>query len=173
MKKYILIIFFFIPLLCFSQANSHKIFGIDLNSDCYSLKNKQKFAYWKQGQDKNSNFVLSDCDYIHNKIDAKFLSLGFKELLLIFPKGYEGDLNSLSPVMFLARISYDNINDYASKSINDMTKTLSFLKDEYGEAKLNMIRDKFSVYKWEGVYYEIILTCREDELTTTLMYTKK
>ena len=103
----------------------------------------------------------------------RLLNIGFKELLLIFPKGYKGKLESLNPDIFLARISYTDIRDYVGKSNKDIEKILSLLKVEYGEPELNMIRDKYSVYKWNGVYYEIIVTCREDELTTTLIYTKK
>jgi len=173
MKKTIILIYALIPLICFSQSNKHILFGIDLDSDWYRLTNQQSLAYWLQDQDKNSNFVITDCDYIHDKIDTKFLNIGFKELLLIFPKGYKGKLDSMNPDMFIGRISYTDISDYASKSNNDITKILSLLKDEYGEPELNMIKDKYSVYNWNGVYYQIIVTCREDELTTTLIYTKK
>jgi hypothetical protein len=173
MKKTIILIYALIPLICFSQSNKHILFGIDLDSDWYSLTNKSKYTYSKQDQDNNSKFVITDCDYIQDKIDTKFLNIGFKELLLIFPKGYKGKLDSLNPDMFLARISYTDISDYASKSNNDITKILSLLKDEYDEPELNMKRDKYSVYKWNGVYYDTILTCREDELTTTFIYTKK
>lgn len=173
MKKTILLICALIPLISFSQSNKHILFGIDLDSDWKSLTNQQALSYFVQDQDKNSNFVITDCDYIHDKIDTKFLNIGFKELLLIFPKGYKGKLDSMNPDMFIGRISYTDISDYASKSNNDIAKILSLLKDEYGEPELNMIKDKYSVYNWNGVYYQIIVTCREDELTTTLIYTKK
>ena len=173
MKKTIILIYALIPLICFSQSNKHFLFGIDLDSDWYSLTNQQVFAYFVQNEDKNSNFVITDCEYIHDKIDTKFLNIGFKELLLIFPKGYKGKLDSLKPDMFLARISYVDVREYVGKSNKDIEKILSILKDEYGEPELNMIKDKYSVYKFDGVYYQIIVTCREDELTTTLIYTKK
>jgi hypothetical protein len=173
MKKTILLIFALIPLICFSQSNNHILFGIDLDSDWKSLTNQQALGYFIQNEDKNSNFVITDCEYIHDKIDTKFLSIGFKELLLIFPKGYKGKLDSLNPDMFLARISYVDINEYEDKSNKDIEKILTVLKDEYGEPELNLIKDKYSVYKFNGVYYQIIVTCREDELTTTLIYTKK
>jgi hypothetical protein len=173
MKKTILLICALIPLICFSQSNKHILFGIDLDSDWKSLTNQQALAYFVQDQDKNSNFVITDCDHINDKIDTKFLNIGFKELLLIFPKGYKGKLDSLNPDMFIGRISYVDVKEYESKSNKDIRIILSILKDEYGEPELNMIKDKYSVYKFNGVYYQIILTCREDELTTTLIYTKK
>lgn len=172
MKKNIIILLILLPIISLSQSNKHNVFGINLDLDWYSLTNQQTFAYSIQDHDINTNFVITDCDYVLNKIEAKFLKLGFKELLLLFPKGFKGKLDDLKPEMFLARIRYiDNVN-YANKSNNDISKILSILNEEYGEPELNMIRDKYSVYKWKGVYYKIVLTCREDELTTTLIYKK-
>ena len=173
MKKTILLIFTLFPLICFSQSNKHILFGINLDSDWYSLTNQQALGYFIQNEDKNSNYVISDCDYIRNKIDDKFLNIGFKELLLIFPKGYTGKMENLSPGIFIARIYYTDIREYINKSNKDIERTLSILKDDYGEPELNMIKDKYSVYKLNDVYCQIIVTCREDELTTTLIYTKK
>jgi hypothetical protein len=173
MKKTILFIFVFIPLICYSQSSKHNLFGIDLDSDWYSLTNQQALAYFQQNHDKNSNYVITDCDYITDKIDINFLNIGFKELLLFFPKVKKVKLDKLIPDFILARIIYNDISDYSAKSNNDIIKILSLLKGEYGEPELNMIKDKYSVYKWNGVYYQIIVTCREDELTTTLIYTKK
>lgn len=101
------------------------------------------------------------------------MNLGFKEFRLIFPKGHKGKLESLKPEMFLASFSYSDISDYASKSNNDITKILSLIKEKYSEPEIKMVNAKYSVYKWKGVYYQIILTCREDELTTTLIYSKE
>ena len=173
MKKTFLLIYVVIPLIGFSQSNKHNLFGIDLDSNWGLLTNQQSLGYFIQDEDKNSNFVISDCDYIRDKIDTKFLNIGFKELLLIFPKGHTGKMESLSPGIFIARIYYTDIREYINKSNIDIEKILSILKDDYGEPELNMIKDKYSVYKLNDVYCQIIVTCREDELTTTLIYTKK
>ena len=173
MKIYILILLAFLPLFCNCQASKYKIFGIDLNSDWNSLTNQQSLAYWLQDEDKSSSFVLTDCDYIFDKIDLKFSNLGFKNLRLGFPKGNKGKLEDLKPVFFLAFINYKDNSDYAFKSKSDILKTYTLLKEEFGEPELNMIKDKYSVYKWKGVYFQIILTCREDELSTTLICTKE
>ena len=82
-------------------------------------------------------------------------------------------MENLSPGIFIARIYYTDIREYINKSNKDIERTLSILKDDYGEPELNMIKDKYSVYKLNDVYCQIIVTCREDELTTTLIYTKK
>jgi hypothetical protein len=173
MKKNILLICALIPLICYGQSNKHIFFGIDLDSGWKSLTNQQALAYFIQDQDKNSNFIITDCDHISDKIDTKFLNIGFKELLLIFPKGNKGKLANLNPDMFLARISYTDSKEYEGKSNKDIRKILSVLKDEYGEPELNIIKDKYSDYQFNGIYYQIIVTCREDELSTTLIYTKK
>ena len=138
MKKTILLICALIPLICFSQSNKHILFGIDLDSDWKSLTNQQALAYFVQDQDKNSNFVITDCDHINDKIDTKFLNIGFKELLLIFPKGCDQrNVDNLRPDYFLARIRYSDIVDYNTKSNNDIRKILTLLKDKSKNMILN------------------------------------
>ena len=97
MKKTILLICALIPLISFSQSNKHILFGIDLDSDWKSLTNQQALAYFVQDQDKNSNFVITDCDYIHDKIDTKFLNIGFKNELTQenIEKANSSELNKL------------------------------------------------------------------------------
>jgi hypothetical protein len=162
-----------IPLFCVGQKSKNSFFGIELDSDWYTLTNQQALNYWIQDQEKNSNYVITDFSHIREKFYSKFLNLGLKELLLIFPQGYKGNLNVLKPDMFLARIRYSNVDDYWNKSNNDVKKILSLLNNVYDKPELNMIREKFSVYKWKGLNSQIILTCREDELTTTLIYSKE
>jgi hypothetical protein len=117
--------------------------------------------------------VISNCDYILNKIDDKFLTLRFNEMRLLFQKGYKGELDRLKPEMFIAEIRYANYREYSNKSNNDIRKIISLLKEEYGEPEQNTVKDKYSLYKWKSVHCEIILTCREDELATTLIYSKE
>ena len=125
MRSYIFIFLVFSPLLCLSQTNKHKVFGIDLDSDWYSLTDQQSLAYWVQDQDKNSNFVITSCDYIQNKIDFNFLNLGFKELLLIFPKGYKG----IQPHIFVEDMSLATATDPISNGglLHAITGTLTMV----------------------------------------------
>ncbi len=58
------------------------------------------------------------------------------------------------------------------KSRSDISKIKSLIIDQYGEAELNMDKEDSSTYKWEGVFYEIILTTRKDDMKTTLLYLK-
>ena len=92
---------------------------------------------------------------------------------LNFPKGFKGDFKTLKPIIFKADIFYNTPSDYKFKSENDVLMILNLIKNKYGDAELNLIKDKFSVYKWSSQYHEIILTCREDELYTRLIYIKK
>ena len=91
---------------CFSQTDKYVFFGIDLNLDWYSLTNQTAFTYSNLNDDKGSMFNIIDCGYISDKIDKRFLNLGFQELLLIFQKDFKGNLKDLKPDVFLARITY-------------------------------------------------------------------
>lgn len=173
MKSKLFLIIAFFPIICFSQSNKHNLFGIDLDLGWNSLTGQQALAYYNQDQDKSSQYVITDCDYIHDKINSKFLNLGLTEMLLVFPKGSKGRLDELQPELFIARKYYANLNDYNNNSYIDIVKIKSLLTEVYGNPELNMKKDKFSIYKWKGVYYQIIITCREDELTSTLIYTKE
>lgn len=173
MKFKILFLLLFISITGFSQTDKNVFFGINLNLDWYSLTNQSAVVYQLEDQAKESKYVIMDCDFIKDKIDNRFLSLGFQELLLIFQKEFKGNLNNLKPDVFLARTTYSNINEYAVKSKNDIEKSKALFNEEFGLPELNMIKNEYSVYKWKGAYHELILTCRVDELTTTLIYTKQ
>lgn len=176
MKLKILLLLYLAPIICFSQTQTstdkYIFFGIDLNMDWYTLTNQSALRYYLEDQDKQSKFVITDCDFIIEKIDPRFINLGFQELLLIFQKGFKGDLINLKPDIFLARITYSDINEYVINSKNDIEKSIALLNLEFGTPVLNMKKDEYAIYKWKGVHNEIILTCRSDELTTTLLYTK-
>lgn len=170
MKKALLIIIL-IPLFCHSQSSKHNVFGIDLDLDWYSLTNYSKMTYFIADEENNKDpYVITDFNYYHNKIDPKFMEIGFTELLLGFPKGMQSKLDVLKPEILIARIYYNDKTKYKTRSNDDVMKILSLLKEEFGDADLNIIKEDYSLYKWNGVYYETILTCREDELTTTYTY---
>lgn len=173
MKFKILFLLFIIPVTCFSQTDKYVFFGIDLNLDWYSLTNQTAFTYSNLNDDKSSMFNIIDCGYISDKIEKRFLNLGFQELLLIFQKDFKGNLKDLKPDVFLARITYSSLNEYTTKSKNDIEKSIALLNGEFGVPELNMIKNGTSTYKWRGVYYQIYLTSRADELTTTLIYSKE
>lgn len=173
MKK-IIIIAMFLPVICFSQNNKHNFYGVDLDLDWYTLTNLQALSFHSALEtNKEAQYVITEFKNSHNKIDSALLNIGFSELLLCFPKNINANLNTLSPDLFIARISYQNKISYKEKSETDMIKLLNVLNNKYGSADLNMKKELYSVYKWNGVYNETILTCREDELTTTLIYIKK
>lgn len=173
MKK-IIIIAMLLPIFCFSQNNKHNFFGIDLDLDWYTLTNSQAMSYSDGMDDSTQNlYVISRFDNSNNKIDQTFLNIGFSELLLCFPKQKNANLKTLSPDLLIARISYDNKIAYQERSSSDMVKILKILNNKFGSADLNMKKEQYSVYKWNGVYDETALTCREDELKITLIYNKQ
>jgi hypothetical protein len=176
MKKTILILTLILfGFKSFGQFSNHFLFGIDLNSDWYTLTNFQKLTYYAIDSDTANNlpWVITDFNYSHNKISKSFMDIGYDELLLGFPRGMQDRLNELQPELFLSRKVYKDIEDYSNRSEIDIKKTIYLLKQEFGNPELNMIRDKFSTYEWKGTNYKIILTCRQDELNTTLIYIKE
>tara|TARA_B110000090_G_C13295839_1_gene413810 strand:- start:122 stop:649 length:528 start_codon:yes stop_codon:yes gene_type:complete len=174
MKKLTLFIFLFVFLIVKGQNYKHNIFGVDLELDWSSLTNYQNLTYWlAEDEFKESPYVMSNFDYYQNKFKPKISSLGFTELLLGFPKGMYSKLKILKPKMLIAFINYDSNNHFKSKSSQDLKRLLIILKEKFGEADLNMVKEDVSVFKWNGVFYEVVLTSRKDELTTTFVYIKK
>jgi hypothetical protein len=173
MKTNLILILLLFPIVCFSQSSKNLFFGIDLDLDFYSLTNYQQLTYFLADSDtpKEIPYVMTDFEYYHNNIDKRLLSLGFDELLLGFPRGKQTQLNTLKPELFISRIFYTP-NNYELKSRSDISKIKSLIIDQYGEAELNMDKEDSSTYKWEGVFYEIILTTRKDDMKTTLLYLK-
>ena len=173
-KTFALLILIFFGYISYCQSSKHFLFGIDLKSDWYTLTNYQQLTYYLTDSDTNNNdlWVITDFEYSYDKIDKTFSEIGFNELLLGFPKGMQSNLQELQPEIFLARKNYKDIKDYYITSESDISKTKYLLNQEFGDPESNMIRDKYLVYEWNGVNYQIVLTCREDELTTTLIYTK-
>lgn len=178
MKK-IILIFLLFSNFCQSQTGNHKIFGIDLDLDFATLTNFQSVTYdlacW---QHKDDPFIFTSFEHSYNQIEPKFINLGFTELLLGFQNKYKMDstnvnTRNLKPELFVAKIYYSDLNAYKLKSGSDIKKILVFLKEKFGDAELNMVKDTYSVFKWNSVYFETILTCREDALSITFLCTKK
>jgi hypothetical protein len=161
--------------MSYGQSNNHILFGIDLTSDWYSLTNYQQLSYFLVDSDTANHdpLVITDFEYSHDKISKSFLDIGYDELLLGFPRGMETKLRDLQPELFLARKSYNDMENYLHTFEKDISKTKYLLNQQFGNPELNMVREKYSLYKWKGVNYQIVLTSREDELTTTLIYTKE
>lgn len=174
-KTLIIQILLLLGYISYGQSNNHILFGIDLTSDWYSLTNYQQLSYFLVDSD-TANYdpwVITDFEYSHDKISKSFLDIGYDELLLGFPRGMQTELRDLQPELFLARKSYNDMENYLHTFKKDISKTKYLLNQQFGNPELNMVRDKYSLYKWKGVNYQIVLTSREDELTTTLIYTKE
>ena len=176
MKKIIFILLLnTIGHFSFGQNNNHIIFGVNLDLDWYSLTNYQQLAYNLVDSDTSNKdpLIITDFEFSRDKINRSFLDIGFDELLLGFPRGMETKLNELKPEIFLARKNYKDINEYLYKYNIDITKSIALINQEFGNPKSSKLNDKYSVYEWKTFYSYIILTCREDDLTTTLIYTKQ
>ncbi len=172
MKK-IIILLTLIPIISFCQVNKHNVFGIDLNLDWYSLTNYSMITYATTNyENKAAPCVITDFKYYYDKIDKDFMDIGFSELLLGFPKD-KNDVHGLTPVILIARFNYKDLNDYKLYSNKNITKILALLKSKFGDAELNMVKEKTSLYKWSGENYETFLSSVENDLQTTYIYTKK
>lgn len=171
MKKFFLFIIL-IPFFSFSQ-NTNMVFGIDLNLDWYSLTDASKATYeLSKLENKDAPYIMISFDH-YNQIDPKFINLGFTEFLLGFPIIEVKDFNTFQPVIFISRLNYQDKFEYKSKSDIDVKKILSLLTEIYGKADLNMTKEEFSTYKWNGANYESILSCRLDDLNISFIYFKK
>ena len=172
MKK-IIYLLTLIPVISFCQVNKHNVFGIDLNLDWYSLTDYSAITYSFINQDnKDAPYVITDFKYYNDKIYKDFIDIGFSELLLGFPKN-KSNVHGVTPEILIARINYKDINDYKLNSNKNITKILSLLKRKFGDAELNMVKEKSSLYKWNGESYETFLSSVENDLQTTYIYTKK
>lgn len=167
-----LILFIILPLVTFGQNSKNIFFGIDLNLDWYSLTNFSAASYYIADQENKLPYIVTDFKYYHDKIDSELLNLKFEELLLGFPKGNTQNFDKLKPELFIARKNYTDLSTYLINSRNDLTKSYDLLIKRFGDPDLNMIREKFTVYRWKKAYFDIVLTCREDELSTTILYVK-
>jgi hypothetical protein len=174
MKKLLLLCLVLLPVFGYAQIPQNIFFGIDLNLDWRSLTNYQQLTYDLIERDTPDEvpYVVTDFEFSVGKIEQRFLDLGFQELLLCFPKDGRTSSKDLKPHLFLARNSYST-SDYLSRSRSDILKIKSLIVERYGEAELNAVTADYSTYKWEGALYQVVLTTRKDELTTTLMYVKK
>jgi hypothetical protein len=173
MKLHILTVTLLFSSITFGQKNS--FLGLNLDSDWYTLTNYQQLTYFLIDSDPANTdpFVMVDFEYSQEQMDSEFLKIGFSELLLGFPRGQQTALHSLQPKMFLGRKYYSSIADYYDKVLLDVKLLKTFLIRNYGEPIINMTRSSFMVFKWDVNDSEIILTCREDELSTSLILLKK
>lgn len=161
------------PFISICQSTSHIVFGVNMNADWYSLTNYSGITYDSSIEENpKSEYVTVDFEYSYNKIDKEFLDIGFDELLLSFPKSENRSLKVLSPSILIGRIKYSDLGLYKKNSKADIERILTLTKKTYGEPVLNMLKDKFTIYKWETATYSIILTCREEDLTTSFYYAK-
>lgn len=164
---------FLIPSISNCQVNDNIIFGIDLNLSWNSLTNYDALTYFAKTKVSKIKYTVTDFKAYNHKINRDFLNLNFTEILLCFPKVDNPNLNELKPELLIARIRYENYNDYINKSSIDSKKILSVLRKEFGESKSSEVKEKFSYYYWEELKYTAALNFVEKDLTATFAYLKK
>jgi hypothetical protein len=174
MKFRFLLVFAFSPIWCIAQSQNHVFFGIDLNKDWYTLTNYSKIGYSRTNADSLNKdpFIFTDINFFIKTVELHPVFDGVDEFVAGFERIKNPDLTLLKPELFLARINYSS-EEYELKGKKDALRILSIVKNEFGDAELNMVRDEYSTYTWERVNYNIILTTRKDALMTMLMYMKK
>jgi hypothetical protein len=164
----------FFPMIGFTQTTQHNFFGIDLNKDWYTLTNYSKIGYSRTNADSLNKdpFIFTDINFFIKTVELHPVFDGVDEFVAGFERIKNPDLNILKPELFLARINYSS-EEYELKGKKDALRILSIVKNEFGDAELNMVRDEYSTYTWRRVNYDIVLTTRKDALMTMLMYMKK
>lgn len=165
------IIFFFLFLNIKSQ---HLHFGIDLNSDWYTLTNYSKITYtMNEINNKEMPYVFTDFNFINSKVDENFLKLGFNESLIGFPKGKSNtDLHSLKPNCLISYIIYDNLDSYNKNSFIYITNIQKVLVNEFGSPISYIHNQDKCIIKWETIDYHITLNSSKTGLETVYTYTK-
>jgi hypothetical protein len=138
------------------------------------LTNISKLTYDEVNEDElNKNpLIFTDIDYYLETAELHPVFEGIDEFVVGFQRIENPDLNLLKPELFLARINYSS-EEYELKGKKDALRILSIVKNEFGDAELNMVRAEYSTYTWSRVNYDIVLTTRKDALMTMLMYMKK
>jgi len=158
-------------LVCFSsfgQKSSHKISGIDLNEDWYTLTNQSQLSYyWNKDSQKKQNRqeLTMDIDekYLEQNASKDFLSIKFTRLVLSFPMGNQSNLSTLSPFLFTAVKRYPSDKDYDTYNSEDFNKIVFILMNQYGAPNSTMKKDWGASFEWNLTNAQLILTSKKDQ----------
>ncbi len=155
------------------QNNSHNLFGLNMDLDWYSLTNYSGLSYAIADNDASIDYVVTDCDFYFDKVDAELEGFGFNDYFIAFPKGAEANksgLETLLPLLFMGFYDYTDLSSFNSQAFNDAV----FLKDKlsqlYGSPSLKIEKEEFRVYQWEVDDVTIIVNSVKSELMTALNF---
>tara|TARA_B100001989_G_C24533157_1_gene462806 strand:+ start:503 stop:1042 length:540 start_codon:yes stop_codon:yes gene_type:complete len=169
MRRFYLIITLFLIAVCgFGQKSSHKISGIDLNENWYTLTNQSQLGYFVQEnyrKKQNLQGVTVDIDekYLEQNVNKDFLSIKFTELILSFPMGNQTNLNTLSPSLFMATKMYSSNEDYDAYNLEDFNKIVFILMNQFGAPNSTMKKDWGASFEWNLTNAQLILTSNKTQ----------
>jgi hypothetical protein len=159
MKKALLIFLF----LWAKTINAQPIifFGIDLNSDWYTLTNISKQDYVIYTWDNPESKTICVAPRKELSI-AEFTSMGIDKISLCFSVG-ERDLNLLKPEFCLGRHNYESESEFKSNAYRDFNILLEKFKKIYGQPSENNSGEAATAVQWVFSNQQIFISIdRED-----------
>jgi len=148
------------------SAQSVNFFGIDMQSDWYTLTNISKLSYWVYGQENPGEQTI--CVNPRDDLSlAQFTSMGYDDVLLCFNTGVE-DLHQLLPNLCLARHSYE-ISTFQSNGYRDYNTQLVKMKQIFGTPSENVVGTLASTTQWAFHDKQIVLTLDREDRTLSLI----
>ena len=167
MKK-LLLILLALPMIGFGQVSSHKISGINLNEDWFTLTNQSSLAYQMQEQFRKKNNtpgvgVNIDENYLLTYADTDFLSVGFTDYILIFPQGNQSNLDKVEPKQFIALLKYKSESDYDALSEKAFTKIASILMEQFGPPNKTMKKSWGAMFEWDLDNAQLMLNSNKND----------
>ena len=159
--------------------SSHKIFGIDLNLDWYTLTELSVLSYQlgKIESDKQKIPGVSvrlDDTYLNRNATEEFLNIGFKDIVITFPKlekvGAE-IAKEMSPVMFSANIKYTSDTKYAENARGDFNRVAYLAMNQFGAPDSTMKKEWGASFQWKFDNAELLLIMNKKQ-HINLLYLK-
>ena len=153
--------------------DTHKIFGLDMDLDWYSLTNYSSITYAIANADESTNYVVTDCEYYLKQVDAEIEQLAFDDYVIAFNKGATANksgLENLYPLFYIGNYRYNDLASFRSEGFNHA----DYLKDKiiatYGDPLTKTENTEFRVYRWVVNDFEIIVNSVQSKLSTSLYY---
>ena len=159
------------------QKSSHSLFGIDLNKDWYTLTDVSGKSYFLEQEHRKKNNIPGVAmrfseDYLQKNANIDFLNIGFSDLTGIYPKDGGGNLDKISPYIFLATLKYNSDNLYEVKSSDAFNKITYMLMNQFGAPDSSTKAKWGASLEWKFSNAELILNSNKKQ-HITLMYIKQ
>lgn len=164
------------------QNSSHRIFGIDLNLDWYTLTELSLISYdlgKMEGDKQKIPFVTVgvDDEYLNQNATEEFLNIGFKNVLIFFPildiAVTPDNVKELTPVVFTANIEYTSDTEYAKNAKGDFNRVVYLVMDQFGAPDSTMKKEWGASFQWKFGNAELLLNMTKNGHNISLAYLKK